>query len=479
MRPGTTEMDEISHVDNVGSMRAFLRVQTRKGSVVAETYSLPTSSMGEAELEEEKRRLTLRARTSFGPPPPAFEGWFVDAEDRFHVPRFYGLDRFGPAAVDGRVEGDAIDVAFEGALTDVQTRATRVVLERHLSSSGNGGAIVCLPCGYGKTVWAVHAIVALGRKACIFVHKSFLRDQWREAFEKFCPTARVGLIQGRRFDVEGCDVVIAMVMTMAKRQYDVTILDSFGTLCFDECHHMAAPIMNTATRCFRARYVIGLTATKDRPDGLTPLLHWCLGAEAFTVERDLETVRVSIALFSGGSREILSSEGKPLMSLMITRLATHNGRNAFIARRVCAFYEAGRVIIVLSDRIAQLHAIHKLLCSSMAEGDVGMFTGSTKETDRQTQLRRRVLLCSYGMANEGLDKREADTVVMATPKARVTQCIGRIQRPCTTKKTPLVLDVVDDVGVFEQLRWVRQRLYTKEQYEVQVLKAEATDDWYI
>ena len=51
---------------------------------------------------------------------------------------------------------------------------------------------------------------------------------------------------------------------------------------------------------------------------------------------------------------------------------------------------------------------------------------------------------------------------MATPKARVIQCIGRVQRPCPTKQSPLVLDVADDVGVFEQLRWKRQRLYGKE-----------------
>ena len=30
---------------------------------------------------------------------------------------------------------------------------------------------------------------------------------------------------------------------------------------------MAAPVMNAATRCFRARYVIGLTATGSGPTG--------------------------------------------------------------------------------------------------------------------------------------------------------------------------------------------------------------------
>ena len=142
-----------------------------------------------------------------------------------------------------------------------------------------------MPCGYGKTVWAVFQIARLRRKACILVHKAVLRDQWKAAFEKFCPGIRVGCIQGKTFQVEGYDVVIAMVMTMARRTRDER-MDVFGVVCCDEAHHLAAPVMHQSIGMFRARYVIALTATKDRPDGLTPLLHWSLGEEGFRVERD-------------------------------------------------------------------------------------------------------------------------------------------------------------------------------------------------
>ena len=85
------------------------------------------------------------------------------------------------------------------------------------------------------------------------------------------------------------------------------------------------------------------------------------------------------------------------------------------------------------------------------------------------------------MANEGLDKTAADTLVMATPKSRVVQCVGRIQRPCETKMPPLVLDVVDrDVPAFASSRWTRNSLYRKERYETQVLDVRtATEaDWF-
>lgn len=451
----------------------------RKESCVGSTYSIPLSLLGPEELEDEKKRLTLQARSSFGAPPPPFRAWFVK-DDRFHVPRFYGYERFGSPEVDQRVEGEPIDIAFNGTLTEVQERASDVVFNRHLAPEGNGGVMIELPCGYGKTVWAVHVITALKRKACVFVHKSFLRDQWEQTFRRFCPGVRIGYIQGKTWKVDDCDIVIAMVMTMAKRQYDPEVMDVFGTICFDECHHVAAPIMNMATRVFRARHVIGLTATKYRPDGLTPLLHWSLGPEAFRVERDAETVSVSLALFANGTPDITSRDGKPIVSLMLNKLAQNVARNIFIATRVKSLFDVGRTILVLSDRIVQLHTIRSMLLSNgMDEANIGMFTGSTKDTDRPAQLARRVVMCSYGMANEGLDKREADTCIMATPKGRVTQCIGRIQRPCDTKKSPLVIDIVDDTSIFIALRWKRQKFYAKERYKMQVLDSDVNDgDWF-
>ena len=452
--------------------------QTRRGSRVAQTYSIPLEELNESKIEERQTHLTLQARSSFGVPPPAFSAWFVQ-DGRLHMPRFYGLEHFGPAEQDARVDGDAVALSFTGTLTPVQERATSAVETRFAQPHSEHGALVCLPCGYGKTVWAVSMIARLGRKAVVFVHKSFLRDQWEQAFRNFCPGVRVGYIQGKVWKVEDCDVVIAMVMTMAKRDIDPDVLDCFGTLCFDECHHMAAPVMNLATRCFRGRYILGLTATKERPDGLTPLLHWSLGPEVFRVERDTERVQVTVALFAGGSPEILNRDGKPVMSIMINRLAACEPRNRFIADRIVALHSTGRVLIVLSDRIKQLETLRAMVLAREVDPlCVGLFTGATREADRPEQLARQIVMCSYGMANEGLDKREADTCIMATPKGRVTQCIGRIQRPCETKQTPLVVDIADDASVFARLRWKRQRIYSAERYEVQVLQATSAEGWF-
>ena len=465
-------------------MRAFLSSsRQRTGSCVGATYCVPLDQMAPQELEEEKARLTLQARTSYGAPPPPFSAWKIE-DGCFVTPRFYGLHRFGPAQHDRRVMGAPIegDRTFAGTLTEVQERAMEAIFSGPYSASGPGGTIVSLPCGYGKTVQAVAVIARIGVRALVIVHKAVLRDQWKEAFARFTPGLRIGVWPSGKpdFDPTPFDVVLAMVLTLAKCDaMPCTTRDSFGFVCIDEAHHIAAPVMHRAMR-FPAHYVCALTATKDRPDGLTPLLHWTLGAEGFRVERDCEPVHVTVAIYDGPEREIVSRDGKPMDALILNHLARNTMRNAFIAKRVVAMRQAGRVIIVLSDRNAQLEALEKILKESLPPEDIGMFTGKTKDADRPLQLARAVVLTNYPMANEGLDKKELDTCIMATPKSRVVQCIGRIQRPCPTKKPPLVLDVAD-MNVLKAQRFRRQAHYSKESYTVQVLNASTAkdDEWYV
>ena len=454
----------------------------RRGSRVGATYSLPLATFGEEELDAVKTRLTMQPRASFSAPPPPFRAWSV-TETELHVPRFYGLAQFGVPEFDDRVLGEAVTLSFEGSLTEVQQNATSAIFTKHVCPEGNGGAIITLPCGFGKTVWAVHAAAALGRKTCILVHKAVIRDQWKEAFERFCPGVRVGFVQGKTWQVEGCEVVIAMIMTLAKRAYHPSVMDCFGLVVADECHHMAAPIMHLAMRVFRARYILGLTATKERADGLTPLLHWSLGPEGFRHDRQNQLAKVSVALYTGGVRDMLTRDGKCLTAVMLNKLAVNAPRNAFIADRVALMRKSGRVILVFTHRLVQLDMLRTLLLArGVPDAEVGIFKSGMSDSVWQEQLARPVVICSYGMADEGVNKEEADTIVMATPKSAVEQCIGRAQRPCETKQGTLVLDVADDASVFARQRWKRQKFYKKQGYEVQVVSvaAHGADDgvWF-
>ena len=460
-------------------MQAFMvkSDRVRRDARVGSTYSIPVARLSEETLNEEKKCLTLQPRTSFGKPPPPFEAYIVQ-DGMFHMPRYYGMQRYGTPEFDDRTLGDPASdrMTFTGTLKETQVRAHETVHQRHYRDDGINGTLVSLPCGEGKTVFAVFEACHFKRRTFVLVHKAVIRDQWKASFEHFCPGIRVGIVQGAKWEMDPeYDVVIGMVMTIARREIPSSTFDSFGMLICDEAHHMAAPIMSQAILKFNAMRRLALTATKDRPDGLTPMLHWSLGPEGFRSERTSESVRVSIALYSGATREIVTRDGsRPLVATMLNNIARHKGRNTFIVNRILQYRETQRVIMVLSDRIAQLEMLRDMVIArGVPEEDVGVFKGGLRDDERVKQLARPIVMCSYGMANEGVDKREADTCILATPKARVIQAVGRIQRPCENKKPPLVLDVVDDVSIFPSMRWTRQRMYTKEGYKVQVLPADA------
>jgi len=446
------------------------------GTKVGAMYSIPLESLGPQRVEEEKKVLSVQARSSYGAPPPVFHAWAIQ-DGCLYVPRFYGMARFGAAEEDQRSDGERIAISFCGELTHLQTKALAAVCTRELSATGPGGVMINIYCGGGKTVLGARLAAHFGCKTAILVHKGIIRDQWKATFQRFCPGVKVGIVQGTKCEIDGFDVVIMMLMTIAKR--DSLDMSGFGLVIADEAHHMAAPVTNLAMRKFTARRIVGMSATPERPDGLTRLLHWSLGMEGFCAKRTTETVRVSFALFPEKGREVLTRDGKPLVSVMISNLTANNARNSFLADRIAAMRRNGRVIIVLSDRISQLKTLHTMVVARGILGvSIGLLEGATPDSQRAVELSKPVVMCSYSMANEGVDKKEADTIVMASPKRRVVQCVGRVQRPCPTKKQPLVLDVIDDFSIFAALRWHRQKLYAKERYEMQVLPSSEKTGWF-
>ena len=456
-----------------------IQTKRRKGSVLGSTFSLPISSLTHEEYLDELKKLTLQAKVGFGAPPPPFKAYSIENE-RLHVPRFYGLERFGEAEIDERKEGDLINVEFLGTLTNIQERAINTVIKRCYSQNRSNGCISVLPCGFGKTVKALKLITILKRKTIVFVHKTILADQWIERIKTFVPGAKIGRIQGDVFDIDA-DIVIAMVLTVAKKGFDKSVFYSFGFAIFDECHHMAARVMNAATLMLDCRYILGLTATKERADGLTPLLHWSLGPEGFRHECATEQTKVTCMVYDGGNKkEIFYKDGQPAMSLMLSRLADDENRTLLIAQRMFSYYKYGRTIIVLSDRISQLKTLCKFLTTlGVKEEDIGYLIGKTPKCDRPSVLERKIIMCTYSMANEGLDKKKLDCLIMATPKGNCIQAIGRIQRPCEDKKTPLVLDIVDNHSIFSKLRWKRYNMYNKNNFKCQTISSEDHDaEWF-
>jgi superfamily II DNA or RNA helicase len=104
------------------------------------------------------------------------------------------------------------------------------------------------------------------------------------------------------------------------------------------------------------------------------------------------------------------------------------------------------------------------------------FVGSMKRVEREkAEESAQVLFASVTLVQEGLDIPRLDTLVLACPMSDVTQAVGRILRPCASKKQPVVIDIVDDMCTSFVLNASRREsVYRKLQFDLRAPSNETT-----
>ena len=294
-------------------------------------------------------------------------------------------------------------------------------------------------------------------RTLIVVHKEFLANQWRDRIKTFCPGATIGRIQQDIFDVEK-DFVIAMIQTMCMRE--LGSLTQFGFLIVDEAHHIGAAAFSQSMLKVCPKYTLGLTATPERKDGLTRVLYWFMGPEFYAVQREnqkttqVETVFYDDPLFKEGPP--LTRFGKLNMAGMITQVSELNSRNELIIDIINNCLGDNRRTLILSDRREHCNWI----CSQFKTEISGLYVGGMTEAALDETSKKKVIVATYAMAQEGLDIPVLDTVILATPHSDVTQAIGRIMRETAGKtNSPLIYDIADRWSVFYSMYNKRTKIY--------------------
>lgn len=455
------------------------------GRLVNGYYHIPIVCLpaGEAEARQHIESLTIQPQGNhdFGKtPPPVTAGCIENGE--LVVPRSYGLSAFGGVALPS-VCTPRSDMAFHGELS-VERHQFKAVdrVMCALRDPRRMGATLCLPCGFGKTVVALHISALMGGRTLVLCHKSCLMEQWQERIAQYLPGAKVGVIKGGRAEVSPENaVVVGMLQSVHSHSYPEGTLTGFTTLIVDEAHHVPAATFLEAVGKIGCDATLALTATPERRDGLTPLLYAAMGGIAFKVDRPPMdgVVRISTLQCSASvvERRIHGRNSAVNISRLITDIAGDSQRTQGLVNDIVSLLGDGmRHVIVLSDRTAQLKEIQRRLLSTghptlseCPHGGARLLIGSTKSKDRESALSARVVLTTYAFSQEGVDKPHLDTLVIASPKGDVVQAVGRILREHPTKATPLVLDYRDviDSGILHGLFAKRQRIYREHGFTVE------------
>ena len=478
-------------------------------------YAIKKSSLTQTQTDTIRKELTVSPK-QMGRFAGQADSWpiFQESAARYYLPRMWGLAEFGEPEASTLVEGNPIreDLKFIGKPYDYQT----AIINNFVESGGNG--LICVPCGRGKTFMAISIAARIGRKFMVIVDKEFLLQQWSGELQALMPGIRIGVIQENKKQIglveevvrtktipelkaelkelglkvggtkdellarlnAACppevkapveyDCCIAMIQTLVQRDFDETDFRSFGFAIFDECHHLGASNFSRALFKVQTKFMLGLSATPTRDDGLTKVFEWFLGKPVYwekVREADPDVIVRKVDFVSEDNaytKEPVDFRGDVVLATLLTQILEYEPRNEAIDGLMKGLIaEKERRILVLSDRISHLERIERGISKHSKGTTVGYYIGGMKEELREHGARTaQVLLGTYAMASEAMNIKTLNTMIMVSPRKKIEQSTGRILRVQKDARTiaPLIVDIVDSHGVY-QGQWIKRKIYYK------------------
>ena len=432
-------------------------------------YTIKKEKCTQTELYELRTNLTVKPNTgNIGYATNISYPIYRESTSKIYIPRYYGIEKYGPFSKNVLSKGNQINLSFDGNLFDYQKN----IVQKYIDFVGeSGGGLLDVDPGKGKTVMGLNIISRLQKKTLVVVHKTFLLNQWKERIEQFLPNAKVGLIQGKTIDIKDKDIVIGMLQTLCTKDLEESIIEEFGLTIYDECHHLSAEVFSNVMLKIQTNYNLGLSGTMTRKDGLTKVFKYFIGPVIHKEKSDTTTeVLVKTVCFDDFEDEKYNEvetdyKGTPMYSRMITKICNNENRTNMIVNIIENELKNNynQQIMILAHNKSLIKELYEKI--EIFEKNIGYYLGGMKENELKESESKKVIIATYAMASEGLDIKTLTTLLMATPKSDVCQSVGRILR--AKHSNPLVIDIIDTHDIFKNQYKKRQTYYNKKKYRIQ------------
>lgn len=362
---------------------------------------------------------------------------------------------------EARTARDPIALDLTESLSPPQEAAVRDLL-RH-----DEGVLVAPP-GSGKTRMACAVIAARNVPTLVLVHRKPLLDQWRLELQRCLGLSarQIGQLGGGR-KRRSCVIDLAMIQSLQPDAASEVFAD-YGQVVVDECHHVPAVSFDGIVRKAASRFVLGLTATPYRRDGLGELITMRCGpirhrleesAAADSMDRRLVVRETDFDPMLGDDARIQE---------VYRELVEDEVRNRQICADVRAVVAGNRSCLVLTEWREHLEHLAEILKSAAVPTVV--LHGGVKKKERLTRVAELndasaedfvLVLATGALVGEGFDLPRLDTLVLTFPisfRGKVIQYAGRILRSHPAKTAVTVYDYRDDlVPVLSRMQARRQK----------------------
>jgi len=301
--------------------------------------------------------------------------------------------------------------------------------------------------GYGKTTIGAFFIHKLGLKCAIICHVDIVKKQWVECVKDMLGANVCLYKKGLKTD---CDVCVMGVQQASN--IDLDFAKSFGFVIFDEVHIATLTAFTSSLLKFTPNYLMALSATPDRRDGLHHLFRPFFGSPKHFVCRS-PVKKLKIIKYQTGivpKTRYITVLGKRALdwNYLVNDLAVNEERHHQILKIV---QENPREYITLfSGRVVQSKALFELLKKNGE--DVDIFIGSTKIWRKDA----RVLIVGIKKGGVGMNDELRTMCLLASDVTDVRQLEGRIRG-----KFCLIYDMVDRQNSLENHWKKREKWYKK------------------
>ena len=358
----------------------------------------------------------------------------------------------------------------------------------HHAISSNRALLVS-PTASGKSL-VIYSLVRYyqmsGLKTLILVPTTSLVEQMYSDFEDYgwSPgTYCQKIYQGHDRKITR-DVVISTwqsIYKMPKKYFE-----NFGCVIGDEAHlFKAKSLTGIMTKLHQCKYRFGLTGTLDGTQTHQLVLEGLFGAvEKVTKTKELmdKKTLANLKIKCIILRHPIIKE-RMTYAEELNYITGNNERNNFISdllvhitgNTLCLFQLVEKHGKILHDRVKE-----------KSNGTSVFFvygaTGATEREDIREIVDREkssITIASYGTFSTGINIRNIDNIVLASPsksKIRVLQSIGRGLRRSSRKNSILVYDIADDISYKERRNFTlthfteRLNIYNEEQFNYEISK---------
>lgn len=242
------------------------------------------------------------------------------------------------------------------------------------------------------------------------------------------------------------------------RHYTEVQPDYYNYLVVDEAHHAVAPVLKRVIQYYNTDFMIGLTATDQRPDKKKLETVFGTYSSSLSLKEAMERKVVAKAnVFRIETNIDLSHvrfNGKDYVNADLEKRIRVTSRNELIVSVLEKYFSLGEVGlrqgVIFCVNVAHANEMAKLL--NKANITAVSYTRQTKSPEvvmAEFKQKRIRFLCACNMISEGWDYPELGILVMARPtlsKVLYLQQIGRGLRKTDVKKNVFVIDVVDEYG---------------------------------